>query len=212
MQKPNSTELAIGFEFLEKDITQSSRVFANSPVVAVFGGSAITKESADYQAAVRLSENLAEAGFVVITGGGSGIMKAGNEGAALKGETYGLRVKSLRYEVDGDVPNVPKNHYLTYDSLFVRMLTLISASDAIVFFPGGFGTLEETFSLLVRLRIGLMKRIPVYFYGKAFWSGLKDWMENIVLARKLIHKNDIDFMRIEDDIDAISEEIKANIL
>ncbi len=84
---------------------------------------------------------------------------------------------------------------------------MIGSSDAIVLFPGGFGTLEELFSLLVRLRVGMMKKVPVYLFGSEFWSGLINWLSTVVLQNKTISEQDLKLFKIEDDIEKISTEI-----
>lgn len=206
--KPNCVELNQGVDVFVEDYERGSQLFHTSRVVAIFGGSAILSGSDACDAARTLACELSQNDCTIITGGGPGIMRAGNEGASSSStNTYGLRVESIRDENMIDASYIPEGHLLTYKTLSVRLLTLISSSDAIVFFPGGFGTFEEMFSLLVRLRVGMMKHIPIYFYDSKFWGGLTDWLSTVVLKSGTINKQDLELFRIEDDIKSISAEI-----
>ena len=211
LNKPNSIELKQDKNAFSEDMERSAPLFREGKKVALFGGSAIDENSGYFKSAKLLAKTLAKQNITVITGGGPGIMKAGNTGAVENGETFALRVEAIHDENDVDVSYIPDGHLLMYKTLAVRLLTLIGSSDAIVFFPGGFGTLEEMFSLLVRIRVGMMKKIPVYFYGSEFWNGLKTWISDTVFGVKAINENDIAIFRIEDDINKIAKEIIEQI-
>ena len=94
-----------------------------------------------------------------------------------------------------------------FNTLSVRLLTLIGISDVIVFFPGGFGTMDETFSLLERISLKMMKCIPVYFYGSEFWNGLKQWLKESVASIGAISREDLELIKIETDINNIANDI-----
>lgn len=208
IKKPNCVELNQGVDVFVEDYGRGSQLFHTARVVSIFGGSAIAPGDDACVAARTLACELSQNGCTVITGGGPGIMQAGNEGASsASSNTYGLRVESIRDENMIDASHIPAGHLLTYKTLSVRLLTLISSSDSIVFFPGGFGTFEEMFSLLVRMRVGMMRRIPIYFYDSKFWGGLKDWLSTVVLNSGTINKQDLELFRVEDDIKNISTEI-----
>ena len=206
--KPNGIELSQESTVFSEDFEQSLRLFREERVVAIFGGSALNEGTEYYEAARSLAYKLAQAKCSIITGGGPGIMRAGNRGASeAHGKTYGLRVEAIHDENTVDTPHIQEGNLLIYRTLSVRLLTLVGASDAIVFFPGGFGTLEEMFSLLVRVRVGMMKQIPIYFYGSKFWNGLKNWMSDEVLGNHTISKKDLELVQIEDDLNVISAKI-----
>ncbi len=209
MKKPNGVELRYKHEQYSHDLDLCSDLSAITPLVACFGGSAIRKPAPYLDDAKVLAKRLAEAGISIITGGGSGIMDASNTGAYMvnPSRSYGLRVKTIRDEIDANSQSIDVARLRDYDTLSIRLLALISYSDAIVFFPGGFGTLEEMFSLLVRIRVGMMKRIPIYFYGERFWTGLKQWMMTEVLDIGAINKEDLELFRIEDNVDEIAQRI-----
>lgn len=209
MKKPNGVELGYNCEQYSNDLNLCSDLSDITPLVACFGGSAVQEKEPYIEDAKVLAQRLAEAGISIITGGGSGIMDASNTGAYLvnSNKSYGLRVKTIRDEVDAETKSIDTDRIKDYNTLSIRLLALISYSDAIVFFPGGFGTLEEMFSLLVRIRVGMMKRIPIYFYGERFWTGLKQWMMTEVLDIGAINKEDLELFRIEDNVDEIAQRI-----
>ena len=207
MKKPNGIELTYTKEEYSDDLQRSDRLELKPPVVACFGGSSMYKTASYWTDAEKLTRKLAMAGVGIITGGGSGIMEAANAGAySVNPEhSYGLRVETIRDE--SDTRCIADENVATYKTLSIRLLTLISKSDAIVFFPGGFGTLEEMFSLLVRVRVNMMNSVPTYFYGSEFWTGLKNWLKDNVLPMGLINPTDMELINISDDIDEISDEI-----
>lgn len=207
MKQPNGVELNYTKDEYSADLQRSAQLELKTPVVACFGGSSMDRAASYWADAERLARKLAGAGIGIITGGGSGVMEAANAGAySVNPEnSYGLRVETIRDESDACC--MAEANVVTYKTLSIRLLTLISKSDAIVFFPGGFGTLEEMFSLLVRVRVNMMNSVPIYFYGSEFWTGLKNWLKDNVLPMGLINPTDMELINISDDIDEISDEI-----
>lgn len=208
--KPNGIELNQSIEKFREDLRLGKHVFSAPKMVACFGGSSIRDDNAYKEDAKRLANKLARQGISLVTGGGSGIMNSVNEGAYTINpkQSFGLRVNAIpKEEFEHGATAIPQENVHSFHSLAIRLLTLIGCSDAIVFFPGGFGTLEEVFSLLVRVRLHLMERIPIYFYGKKFWTGLLSWMASDVIAVGAIKQEDLDLFNIEDDIDAIAQQI-----
>ncbi len=209
MNKPNGIELNYTLEEYSADLQRSNRLEIPTPVVACFGGSSMNKSASYWKDARNLTNKLAGAGVSVITGGGTGIMGAANAGAYAVGPeySYGLRVEPIKDDSEGNSHCIDDQNVETYRTLSIRLLTLISKSDAIVFFPGGFGTLEEMFSLLVRIKVKMMENVPTYFYDAEFWNGLKNWLKDKVLSIGLITPADMKLMDIRDNIDEIADEI-----
>jgi uncharacterized protein (TIGR00730 family) len=210
-RKAHCLEFFSGSKAFVDDFALCERVQAiPQKLVAVSGGSGIAENSSYCQAAYGLSKLLSKSDFSVITGGGSGIMNAGNAGAKEREPdmpTYGLRVDAITDEDIGETPFLDAAHTFTFKTLSVRLLSLIGACDAAVFFPGGFGTLEELFCLFVRIRVGMIASKPVYFYSSKFWSGLFQWMSSEMLGCGAIGETDLKLFRIEDDIEKIASEI-----
>ena len=209
LDKPNGIELNQSIDKFREDLCLGKHVFSAAKMVACFGGSSILDNNEYKGDAKKLAHELASQGISLITGGGSGIMNAVNEGtyAINPKQSFGLRVHAINEETQEKAVSIPPENLHDFNSLAIRLLTLIGCSDAIVFFPGGFGTLEEVFSLLVRVKLRLMEKMPIYFYGKKFWSGLLSWMASEVLAVGAIKQKDLELFNIEDDIDIIARQI-----
>ncbi|GHT89277.1 cytokinin riboside 5'-monophosphate phosphoribohydrolase [Alphaproteobacteria bacterium] len=211
----NSLELAQGEEGFNADFSLSSDILSrNGRKVAIFGGVGIEKFSETYEKAVVLARLVSKAGISIITGGGLGIMEAANKGAKSAESTafsYGLKVRVIE-EAMSKNEFMDANCEFTFNTLSIRLLTLISASDAIVFFPGGFGTLEELFSLLVRLKVGMLKKLPIYLFGSKFWNGLMNWLAKTAQNECVIAAEHMNLFKLKDDVDEISNEIIAYCL
>lgn len=209
LKKPNGIDLNQSKERYWEDLCLGRQIYSSHKMVACFGGSSIRENNTYKQAATQLAELLAMEGISLVTGGGKGIMSAVNEGAYRVNpeKSYGLRVRDIVKKCNASSEWIRENNLIDFNTLSVRLLTLIGASDAIVFFPGGFGTLEETFSLLVRVRLGLMERMPIYFYGSKFWTGLKSWMASEVVEVGALEQEALELFNIEDDINSIAQQI-----
>ncbi|MBQ8650927.1 MAG: TIGR00730 family Rossman fold protein [Alphaproteobacteria bacterium] len=209
---PNGIELAAGADAFAADLKNTKDLFLKVyDIVAIFGGSGISRDSEYYVAAERLANILAGHGVSIITGGGPGIMEAGNKGAQRAGthaKSYGLQVSAIKEEIiDGADSFIDSGCCYNYKTLSVRLLTLISSADAIVFFPGGYGTFEELFCLLVRIKVGMLDAVPIYLYGSKFWKGLVDWLKSTVVCEGVINAEHIDFVNVEDDVEKIASDL-----
>src|SRR5205085_3269151 len=128
-----------------------------------------------YEATARVARLLGEAGFAIITGGGPGIMEAGNRGGQEAGVTsVGLNIE-LPFEQDIN-PYVDLSVQFRY--FMVRKTMLVKYAQAFVIFPGGFGTLDELFESLVLIQTGKVRNFPVILFGTAYWEGLLVWMRS----------------------------------
>ncbi len=207
----NGIELSMGSDLLLEDLEKSHSVLKRDKRrVAIFGGSNIKIDSFYYEQARIFAKNISSSGISIITGGGPGIMEAGNLGVYDSGNldlSYGIRVKSILNECVNDVDYIKDKNLYVFNTLSLRLLTLIGSSDVIVLFPGGFGTFEELFSLLVRIRVDMMKKVPVYLFGSNFWGGLVAWLNDVVLHEKTIDESDIQSFKIVDDIEQLSLDI-----
>ncbi|MDR0630657.1 MAG: LOG family protein [Holosporales bacterium] len=201
----NGLELTLGAQAFAADINIANVILnKDERFVAIFGANAISENQFYYQKAVDLAKVLASAGLSIMTGGGHGIMEAGNKGAKGISNSYGLQVNAIHRERENS-PYLDPEGVFMFNTLSIRLLTLISRASVIVFFPGGFGTLEEMFSLLVRIKNGLMKAVPIYLFGSEFWNGLFFWLRDFVKKEGAIDKEHLDIFKIEDDIDKIAQ-------
>jgi uncharacterized protein (TIGR00730 family) len=164
-------------------------------------GSARTPADSDeYRHAREVARALGESGFAVITGGGPGIMEAANRGARDAGVlSVGLNI--LLPLEQGMNPYVDLG--ITFDYFFTRKLMFVRYSQAFVVFPGGYGTLDETFELLTLTQTGEAVRHPVALVGSSYWEGLLAWVREQLLAPGRISPEDYELARLADDPDAI---------
>ncbi len=179
-------EFVEGFEALSKI----------GPGVCIFGSARLREGNRYYDSARTVGRLLAENGLVVITGGGPGIMEAGNRGAA---EAGGLTV-GLNIELSNEQkPNPYQNMTLEFRYFFVRKTMFVKYSIGYVIFPGGFGTMDETFEALTLSQTGKIKHFPVVLFGKEYWGGLIDWIQNTMLRENCVSEEDLTLFQLTDD-------------
>jgi uncharacterized protein (TIGR00730 family) len=179
------------------------------PSVTVFGSSRSEKEDPYYQKAVRLGEKLGSRGFNIITGGGPGIMEAANRGAT---KTPGIESVGLSI----DLPREQQRNVFTtkaehFDYFFSRKVMLVKYSFAYVFFPGGYGTLDEFFEALTLVQTGKSEEVRIFLVGTAFYQPLMDFMKNTLLNERMIDQADFDMITLTDDLDLIVSEIETSL-
>lgn len=172
--------------------------------VTIFGSARFKADHPYYEKAERLARELAEAGYAVLTGGGPGIMEAGNKGAyEAGGRSFGLNI-DLPHEQD---PNPYQTDEIKFRYFFTRKVMLIKYSTAFVIFPGGFGTLDETFEALTLIQTKKIKPFPVYLIGVDYWQGLIAWLKNTPETLGTISSEDLQLFKVLDDVSDIPEEI-----
>jgi uncharacterized protein (TIGR00730 family) len=172
------------------------------PAVTVFG-SARTKPDDPYYAAGRaLGAALANRGFAVITGGGPGMMEAVNRGCH---EAGGLSVGCNIEMPQEQELNAYVDLGVEFRYFFVRKTMFVKYARGFVIFPGGFGTLDELFESSTLAQTGKIEHFPIVLYGSEYWSGLLDWMRNVVLARGNISPQDLELLCVTDDVEEAAE-------
>jgi uncharacterized protein (TIGR00730 family) len=174
------------------------------PAVSIFGSARLSKDDAYYRAAEETARRLSEAGLVVITGGGPGIMEAANKGAYESTmSSVGCNIQ-LPHEQD---PNPYQDISLNYRYFFVRKLMFVKYSIGFVIFPGGFGTLDELFESLTLVQTGKIEHFPIVLCGRAFWSPLVDWFRSTLVAKGSISESDLDLFQVLDEPSEIVDSI-----
>lgn len=178
------------------------------PAVSVFGSARTKRDHPWYAAAEKLGRQLAEARFAVITGGGPGIMEAANKGACeAGGVSVGLGIE-LPFEAG-------LNDYVTlginFRYFFARKTMFLKYSQGFVVLPGGFGTFDELFEALTLIQTRKVTDFQIVLFGSDYWSGLREWISQHVLAEGYINPEDIDRLRVTDDVDeAVELMVDAN--
>lgn len=161
------------------------------PAVTVFGSARVRPGQPQYEAATEVARLLGEAGFTIITGGGPGIMEAGNKGAREAGAlSVGLNIE-LPFE-QGNNPFV--DMALKFHYFFVRKTMFVKYASGFVIFPGGFGTMDELFEALTLIQTGKVQNFPVVLYDSTYWQGLLDWIKTQMLAEAKISNPDLDLL------------------
>ncbi len=193
-------EFVDGFEFLS-DFKKS---------VTFFGSARTLPSNSDYQEARKLAKMLADEDFAVFSGGGPGIMEAANRGAyeSKKGDSVGLNIQ-LKYEqrINDYIKKAMGFHYF-----FTRKMMLSYSAQAYVFFPGGFGTLDEFFEILTLIQTKKMPQyIPIVCVGSDYWGPLSKWIKETVYQHsKFIDKEDDDLYYLVDSAEEAFEIIKKS--
>lgn len=172
--------------------------------VTIFGSARFKEDNPYYGKAEALAKDLAACGYAVLTGGGPGIMEAGNKGAfETGGRSVGLNI-TLPHEQD---PNPYQTDKVNFDYFFTRKVMLVKYSTAFIIFPGGFGTLDELFEALTLIQTKKIKPFPVYLIGVDFWQGLVQWLQGTLQRMDTIGESDLHLFKVVDDISSIPEEI-----
>ncbi|GAB0155084.1 TIGR00730 family Rossman fold protein [Chryseobacterium sp. Alg-005] len=178
------------------------------PCVSIFGSARLQPESKYYQMAVEIAEKITKIGFGIITGGGPGIMEAGNKGAFnATGKSIGLNI-DLPFEQHFN-PYINKVYSMNFDYFFVRKVMFVKYSQGFIVMPGGFGTLDEFTEALTLIQTNKIGRFPIVLVGSEFWSGLLDWFKATLLKDGMISEKDLDLYRVVDTADEAVAHIKA---
>ena len=177
------------------------------PCVSIFGSARLKEDNFYYKMAVDIAQKITEIGFGVITGGGPGIMEAGNRGAHSHGKSIGLNIE-LPFEQHFN-PYVDKGYNINFDYFFVRKVMFVKYSQGFVVMPGGFGTLDELSEALTLIQTNKIGKFPIVLVGSEFWSGLLDWFKSTLLKEGLIAEKDLELFRVVDTAEDAVAHIKA---
>lgn len=190
------SEFVNGFELLQK----------YELAVTFFGSARCNSENQMYKDVERLARSLAEGGFTVITGGGPGVMEAANKGAS---EAVGERdAVGASVGINIELPEGQRRNKYVHESesfhyFFVRKVMLAFSSDLYVFFPGGFGTMDEFFELITLIQTGKIKKVPIILFGKNYWEPLSNgWIRDVIFEKfHFVDERDMDIYTIVDSVD-----------
>ena len=191
------------FKVLAEFVDGFEKMNKFGPCVSIFGSARTKPDNKYYSLAVDVARGMVKEGFGVITGGGPGIMEAGNKGAHLeKGLSIGLNIE-LPFEQSGNqYIDIDKN--IDHRYFFIRKVMFVKYSQAIIVMPGGFGTLDELFETLTLIQTDKITKVPVVLVGTDFWTGLVDWIKTIMLDKfGNISPGDIDLIPIVDNVEDI---------
>ena len=196
------------FKIMAEFVEGYDRLGKMGPCVSIFGSARTKEDDKYYKLAENIAFELTQNGYGVITGGGPGIMEAGNKGAHRgKGTSVGLNIE-LPFE-QHDNPYIDKDKSLDFDYFFVRKVMFVKYSQGFVVMPGGFGTLDELFEAITLIQTKKIGKFPIVLVGRKFWSGLIDWIKNTMISEGTISPNDLDLISIVDTEDEVLEVINT---
>ena len=191
------------FKIMGEFVNGFEKMSAIGPSVSIFGSARTKPEHKYYKLAEEVASKIVNAGYGVITGGGPGIMEAGNKGAHSEGgKSVGLNIV-LPFEQFDNI-YIDRDKLMTFDYFFVRKVMFVKYSQGFVVLPGGFGTMDEFFEALTLIQTNKIGKFPIVLVGKDYWSGLVDWIRKTLLAHHYINEIDLDlFAVVENPTEAV---------
>ena len=193
------------FKIMGEFVSGYEKLSQIGPCVSVFGSARTKPDHKYYKLAEEVTRKIVESGYGIITGGGPGIMEAGNKGAHLAGGTsVGLNI-DLPFE-QHDNPYIDSDKNLNFDYFFVRKVMFVKYAQGFVVLPGGFGTLDELFEALTLIQTHKIARFPIILVGTEFWGGLVDWIKDTLLEKAgNISPDDLELFAVVDTADEVCE-------
>ena len=187
------------FKIMGEFVNGFEKMSKIGPCVSIFGSARTKPDNKYYKLAEKIAKRIVESGYGVITGGGPGIMEAGNKGAHLGGGTsVGLNIE-LPFE-QHDNPYIDADKSLDFDYFFVRKVMFVKYSQGFVVMPGGFGTLDELFEAITLIQTDKIEKFPIILVGTSFWASLLDWVKTTLLGKfENISKKDLNLIHLVDN-------------
>lgn len=192
------------FQIMAEFVEGFEQLSSISPSVSIFGSSRMDEDHPYYALTENIARSLSDSGFSVVTGGGPGLMEAGNRGARQgKALSIGLNIELPREQA----PNQYQDISMHFRHFFSRKVMFVKYASAYVVLPGGFGTLDELMEILTLVQTGKSRRIPVVLVGRPFWEGLLKWFRETLIAQGTISADDLNLITLVDEpqevVDAI---------
>lgn len=193
-------------EEVERGLTLLNSI--DQKIVTVFGSARPTIQDKEYQHCENLAHALGQKGYAIISGGGPGIMHAANSGAMrAKAPSIGMRATLLTSErIHDDI----FTHDLQFHFLFVRRFLMSIKSEALIFYPGGYGTLNELFEYAVLMQTGVVDTVPMICVNRKYWQGLLSWLEDSTLEQKFMDLKDLKLLSFVDTAEEVFREIEGD--
>lgn len=190
------------FQVISEFVEGYERLVHIQPSISVFGSARTQPDNPHYQLARSIGETLSNAGYSVVTGGGSGLMEAVNQGA-YQGKSFSV---GLNIVLDKQTNNPYQDVSLRFRHFFTRRVMFFKYATAFVALPGGYGTLDELSEALALVQTNKTRKIPIILVNKAFWEPLVSWFEKTLLPEDMIESKDLslfEFAETPEDILAI---------
>jgi hypothetical protein len=192
------------FEIMAEFVESTERLKEIRPAVSIFGSARAAPDHPYFKLAEDLARKLSDAGFSVITGGGGGIMEAGNKGAYFgKSPSVGLNIQLPHEQLSNSFQDISQ----TFRHFFARKVMFVKFASAYVVMPGGFGTLDELLEALTLVQTGKTRKIPIILVCTKFWAGLLDWFRTTLVTEGMIDAQDMDLIQVIDEPAEVVEAI-----
>ena len=197
------------FKVMSEFVDGYEKLSRIGPCVSIFGSARTKPDDKYYLLAESIAFKLTQQGYGIITGGGPGIMEAGNKGAHRGGGvSVGLNI-DLPFE-QNDNPYIDRDKNLEFDYFFVRKVMFVKYAQGFVAMPGGFGTLDELFEAITLIQTEKIGKFPIILVGSDFWSGIIDWVKDTLLQKYAnVSKKDLDLFTIVDEADEVVDIINT---
>ena len=185
------------FKIMSEFVNAFEKLAKIGPCVSIFGSARTKNNNHYYNLAEEIAIMLTKKGYGVITGGGNGIMEAGNKGAKKgKGKSVGLNIE-LPFEQKAN-KYIDSDKLINFDYFFCRKVMFVKYAQGFIVMPGGFGTLDELFEALTLIQTKKIGKFPIVLVGKKYWKGLIDWIKDVMLREKNIEKKDLNLFFLVD--------------
>lgn len=192
-----SSDAWVIFKVMSEFVEGFEKLAKIGPCVTIFGSARVKAGHPYYKTAEAIAFKLVQHGYGVVTGGGPGIMEAGNRGAnRAGGKSVGLNI-FLPFEQKGN-QYIDPDKLITFDYFFVRKVMFVKYSQGFIVMPGGFGTMDELTEALTLIQTKKIGRFPIVLVGKKFWSGMIDWMKKVLVEEGMVHEADLDLFNVVD--------------
>lgn len=195
------------FKIMSEFVEGFDKLPTVGPCVSIFGSARTKPDNQYYQQAMDCAAKLCNEGYGVITGGGPGIMEAANKGAqAVGGKSVGLNIVLPHEQKPNEFIDIDKS--FNYNFFFVRKVMFVKYAQAFVIFPGGMGTMDELFEVLTLVQTKKIDHVPIILFGIDYWTGMKDWIINRMLAENYITAGDDNLLQMTDSLDEVIEIVR----
>ncbi|MFY0599176.1 MAG: TIGR00730 family Rossman fold protein [Cyclobacteriaceae bacterium] len=195
------------FKVMSEFVQGFEKMSKIGPCVSIFGSARTPRDHKYYLMAEDIAAKLVSSGYGVITGGGPGIMEAGNKGAhKYNGKSVGLNI-DLPFEQFENI-YIDRDKLINFDYFFVRKVMFVKYAQGFIVMPGGFGTLDELFEAITLIQTQKIGKFPIVLVGHSFWDGLIDWIKDVLLDQENnINKEDLDLFSVVDTPDEAVQKI-----
>ncbi len=195
------------FKIMAEFVDGFEKLAKIGPCVSIFGSARTKANNEYYLLAEEIAFKLTQHGYGIITGGGPGIMEAGNKGAKRGGgKSVGLNIELPFEQYNNEF--IDQDKLINFDYFFVRKVMFMKYAQGFVVLPGGFGTLDELFEALTLIQTKKIAQFPIVLIGKNYWDGLWRWSREVLAEEKYISTEDLDLVKVVDTADEAVEEIR----